>query len=83
MEKKRLVYERPQARDLSAPTVSGQDVLGDCITGWAPGANPTYCEHGGAAGLNCLTGYDYDSTPGCSGGSTHTIPACDVGSGAI
>jgi hypothetical protein len=55
MEKKRLTYEPPQARDLSAPSVSGQQALYICVPGFVP-LPESVCVPGGAAQSQCTTG---------------------------
>lgn len=73
----RPLYEPPEARDLSAPTASG-DVgpLGSCVNGTYPYyscvAGPDYFSTCSPTGATVDTSY-------CSGGSLHSRPACNHG----
>lgn len=76
----RLSYEPPRARDLTGLSVSGQEPLGTCTTGWYPyascnqgtddGTVPFPCNPQGSipdTGLQCRPfGTTADSV--CSGG---------------
>lgn len=73
----RRLYEPPQARDLSAFSVSGQvGPLGMCL----PGPRPYYnCVEGGHFIGPCSPGTLPD-TSSCVEGAFHTYPTCHGGS---
>jgi len=80
MEKKRLTYEPPQARDLSAPSVSGQQALYPCFPGFVP-LPESICEIGGAAEASCITGGFVGLPPlECVTGGAAAVQQCLVGS---
>jgi hypothetical protein len=77
MEKKRLKYEPPQARDLSAVGVSGQGPLGFCEFGPAP----YVCAVGDLAGMYCDPGLGFDpGTAPCNIGNLPGATDCLAGS---
>jgi hypothetical protein len=91
MEKKRLVYEPPRARDLSAPSVSGQKPLGNCGHGQVAEIGqctpvggtdaPSDCRVGGTASDACDAGFSAAGgpAPNCAFGSWPGPGQCGVG----
>ncbi len=80
MEKKRLLYEPPRARDLSDFSASGQGPLGQCTNGGKPyescvsGISPTL-------GTWDPTGSAFPGNPSCQGGS-FALVSCMSGTAA-
>jgi hypothetical protein len=81
MEKKRLTYEPPQARDLSAPSVSGQQALYICVPGFVP-LPESECFQGGAAQVVCSMGgfFGVPPPPECVTGGGAALQQCLAGS---
>lgn len=85
MEKKRLVYEPPQVRDLSGFGASGQETRG-CGVGTQPSGGPggNDCYFGVLAGGTCSGGYNPMGGGGyvtCQDGSVPGPDQC--GNGAL
>jgi hypothetical protein len=76
MEKKRLSYEPPQARDLSAFGVSGQGPLGFCEFG----GYPYVCAVGNTADMYCDIGAEFGQTSPCLAGPLPATSDCVTGS---
>jgi hypothetical protein len=79
MEKKRLTYEPPQARDLSTPSVSGQGPLYPCISGLI--ATPEGCTQGASPNPGpCALGmFDGGPLPPCTTGGGPPSGECVTG----
>lgn len=81
MGKKRLTYEPPQARDLSAPSVSGQGPLYPCVSGLI--ATPEGCVEGASPNPGpCANGMFFAVPAPCTGGTSPLSGECVTGSGA-
>lgn len=76
---KRVLYEPPRARDLSAFGVVGDGPQGECQVG----PTPYYaCTLGSGFVGECVAGTVPD-TSACVTGGFHTFPACDRGNNAV